>query len=224
MRSFIKTATLAKYYYRHKVQKDETDGANERCKYVLIGKAENRHWFRLKANNNVYLKESECVDWSQVGRWQALVDIVITIRVPIEAVTKWAIISVSPWSHWIATFAADGRLIDHTGPREAWSVTNQRQKVWRLSDTAVCMGSPVMKETRSLPCWLISLRYMKSWEGMKKLFYNTAAPVLASGRDIAPITLREGYQGLARLGKGVSSPCSRSETWREQLLLRSEWR
>lgn len=201
-------------------------------KYILIGKAENRHRFRFKANNNVFLKETECADWRQVAQWHTLVDIVITTRAPIEAVTKWAIISVSTWSHLFATFAADGRLIDHTRPispcnstgREAWSVTNQWQKVWKLSDTAVCMGSPVMKETRCLPCWLISLRYMKSWQGMKKLFYNTAAPVLASGRDIAPITLREGYQGLARLGKGVSSPCSRSETWREQLLLRSKWR
>jgi hypothetical protein len=47
---------------------------------------------------------------------------------------------------------------------------------------------------------------MKSWQGMKKLFYNIAAPVSASGRDIAPITLREVYQGVSEVREGGVIP------------------
>jgi hypothetical protein len=41
---------------------------------------------------------------------------------------------------------------------------------------------------------------MKSWEGMRKIFYN----ITASGRDIAPITLRDDYRGLERVQEGTS--------------------
>jgi hypothetical protein len=38
-----------------------------KCKYILVGGAEHRHRFRLKAIN-MYLKETESVDWSQVAQ------------------------------------------------------------------------------------------------------------------------------------------------------------
>jgi hypothetical protein len=52
---------------------------------------------------------------------------------------------------------------------------------------------------------------MKSLQGMKKLPYNIALPVSASRRDIAPITLSDDEQGLARVEEGVSSPSSRCD-------------